>query len=93
MSTSSGKKSSSLSRRGNLSTYPCRAVTTMSPEAVTLASAVFFLESRALVPFLRILDALWNAFSMSSSDVSTVGILKSIPAMSGPIPSLFIIMR
>ena len=75
MSTSSGKKSSSLSMRGNLSTYPVSAVTTMSPEAVTLASAVFFLPSSALVPFLRIFAALWKAFSISSSDVSTVGIL------------------
>ena len=64
----------------------------MSPEAVTFASAVFFFESRALVPFLRILEALWKAFSISSSDVSTVGILKSIPAMADPIVSPFIII-
>ena len=34
------------------------AVTTMSPDAVTLARAVFLRVSRELVPFLWILDAL-----------------------------------
>ena len=63
----------------------------MSPEAVILARAVFFFESRALVPFLRILDALWKAFSISSSEVITVGILKSIPAMALSIASFYII--
>ena len=52
MSTSCGKKSSILSILGNLSTYPWRAVTTMSPEAVTLARAVFLRVSSGLVPFL-----------------------------------------
>ena len=47
----------------------------MSPDAVTFASAVFLRVSSAFVPFLEILDALWNAFSMSSSADSTVGTL------------------
>ena len=53
----------------------------MSPEAVILASVVFFLVSKESLPFLLILEALRNALSINSSDERTVGIVVFIPAM------------